>query len=248
MMKETVEVTLLKGIMQEGFTSIPNILFQNYRKLGLSSDEFLLLLQFLVQSQTGQSFPDLKLLAQRMEISDESVFSLIQSLLDKKIIKLDKERDASGKVYDQVNYDFLWEKLEALMIEAEQPALDSSQAGVSEKDLLKAIQEEFGRSLSPIELETVGMWIDQDGYDLELIYLSLKEAVLNNAYSLKYMDRILLTWEKKNIRTKDDAHREISRHRKNWQGTANGQKEKTGQQAPVPLHNWLEDQEEDAKK
>lgn len=31
--------------------------------------------------------------------------------------------------------------------------------------------------------------------------MALREAVLSQAYSLKYIDRILLSWEKKNIKT-----------------------------------------------
>ena len=39
----------------------------------------------------------------------------------------------------------------------------------------------------------------------ELIRLALREAVLNQAYSLKYIDRILLAWERKNITTKEQV-------------------------------------------
>ena len=38
----------------------------------------------------------------------------------------------------------------------------------------------------------------------ELIRLALR-AVLNQAYSLKYIDRILLAWERKNITTKEQV-------------------------------------------
>jgi len=44
-----------------------------------------------------------------------------------------------------------------------------------------------------------------------LIQLALKEAVLSQAYSLKYMDRILLSWERKNLKTAAQVQREKER-------------------------------------
>ena len=37
----------------------------------------------------------------------------------------------------------------------------------------------------------IGQWLNTDHYSPELIRLALREAVLNQAYSLKYIDRIL---------------------------------------------------------
>ena len=46
-------------------------------------------------------------------------------------------------------------------------------------------------------MEMIKQWQTEDGYPDDLIQLALKEAVLNQAFSLKYMDRILLSWERK---------------------------------------------------
>ena len=78
------------------------------------------------------------------------------------------------------------------------------------KQLYQGFEKEFGRPLSPIELEMIGQWLNTDHYSPELIRLALREAVLNQAYSLKKkalresvggeayslknIDRILLAW------------------------------------------------------
>ncbi|WP_406603098.1 DnaD domain-containing protein [Latilactobacillus sakei] len=46
--------------------------------------------------------------------------------------------------------------------------------------------------------------MDLDHYSAELIQLAVREAVLNQVYSLKYVDKILLNWQKQNIQTKED--------------------------------------------
>ena len=46
-----------------------------------------------------------------------------------------------------------------------------------------------------------------------MISLALKEAVLSQAYSLRYMDRILLNWEKRNLTTVKQVQKEENRQR-----------------------------------
>lgn len=62
------------------------------------------------------------------------------------------------------------------------------------------IENEFGRTLSPTEYEVVLKWEDN-----ELTRYAIKQAVLNGAYSIKYILRILENYEKDNIKTVQQA-------------------------------------------
>lgn len=66
------------------------------------------------------------------------------------------------------------------------------------------IETEFGRPLSPIELETIAIWIDEDHYSFEIIVCALQEAVLNQVWNLKYMNTILINWSKQHITNKQE--------------------------------------------
>lgn len=66
------------------------------------------------------------------------------------------------------------------------------------------IETEFGRPLSPIELETIAIWIDEDHYNFEIILCALQEAVLNQVWNLKYMNTILINWSKQHITNKQE--------------------------------------------
>ena len=46
--------------------------------------------------------------------------------------------------------------------------------------------------LSPMECESITMWLDEDGHTVEIIRAALKEAVLAQKISLRYIDRILI--------------------------------------------------------
>ena len=56
-----------------------------------------------------------------------------------------------------------------------------------------------------MEIETISMWLDQDGHSPEVIRKALMEAVLSQKMSLRYMDRILFEWKKKKVKTSEDA-------------------------------------------
>lgn len=66
------------------------------------------------------------------------------------------------------------------------------------------IETEFGRPLSPIELETIAIWIDEDHYSFEIVICALQEAVLNQVWNLKYMNTILQNWSKQHITNKQE--------------------------------------------
>lgn len=72
------------------------------------------------------------------------------------------------------------------------------------EEIFNKIETEFGRPLSPIELETIGIWIDEDHFSYEIIICALQEAVLNQVWNLKYMNTILQNWSKQHITNKQE--------------------------------------------
>nr|WP_276538642.1 DnaD domain protein [Dehalobacterium formicoaceticum] len=69
------------------------------------------------------------------------------------------------------------------------------------KVVLSSIEKEFGRPLTPIENDKIMEWLEQLGFDADLVLEALKRTVLRGVYNLNYIDRILLEWKKSNIRT-----------------------------------------------
>jgi DnaD/phage-associated family protein len=71
------------------------------------------------------------------------------------------------------------------------------------KDIYSFIEDNFNRTLSPIEYEQISEWEDN-----ELTRYAIKQAVLNGAYSIKYITRILESYKAKNIKTIHEAQRD----------------------------------------
>ena len=70
--------------------------------------------------------------------------------------------------------------------------------------LFTFVEENFGRPLAPLELEEINTWKDND-----LTRYAIKQAILNGKYNIKYISRILLAYERENIKTvQQDQERE----------------------------------------
>lgn len=235
------EKLLMKWI-EAGQTEIPTLLLKHYRELGLNNDDFVLIMQLKSYMDQGNYFPDLNKIAEAMDISKNNAFKAVHQLIQKKILSIETKKDEDGISDDAYSFNLLWEKLIVLMKQNED-ALEFKQESEDEKNLYSIFEAEFGRPLSPMEIESLVMWMEEDKYSKDLIQLALREAVLNQVYSFKYIDRILLTWEKKNIRTKEQVEKESQKFRdysknKNQARLDDDDDDSSG---PVPMINWLED-------
>lgn len=72
-----------------------------------------------------------------------------------------------------------------------------------DKTVFDYLEEEFGKLLSPMEIEVVKTW----NYDIEIIKLAIKEASTNNQRSIKYIDKILYNWEQANLKSSEEVIR-----------------------------------------
>ena len=234
----------LKDYLVGGETTISNLLLHNYTKLGLNTEEFMLWLQLYAAHQAGDDFPDLIVIAQNMGSSTEKIYESLNNLVEKNFVALETNLDEQGRQSDRYNLFPAFEKLSVLQ---EQQRFQEEEASdlAAQKKMLRSFEQEFGRPLSPIEYQKIGYWLNDDHYAPSLIELALQEAVLNQAYNFKYIETVLQSWEKKNIRSKAQVEEEQRRRKQILL-----QKEEQNQPEELPkvsLYNWLEGTDPNAK-
>lgn len=71
---------------------------------------------------------------------------------------------------------------------------------ISHNTLYDYIEENFGRTLAPLEYQEIITWNDS-----ELTKYAIKQAILNGKYNIKYISRILSAYERENIKTVQQA-------------------------------------------
>ena len=215
-----------------GSTSVPNALLQNYRKLQLTADECLLI-AWLMQRHPEESFViDVRATCIQFGIDERQLFSIIQHLMDRQVLEIKQREARDGKKVDYYSFKPLLRQLEVLFKQSSFSVEKMSQKDVN---VLALIEQEFNRQLSGFEIEMISGWIHKDKYPQELIVAALKEAILNQAHNVKYIDRILLAWKNKGIKSAQQLAASETR-------TKNAQVEvkpnETANQS-VPLVNWV---------
>ena len=167
---------------------VPNILFKNYRKLNITDSELIILIYLINADNTFNP----KQIAKDLNFKLDETMDLINSLIEKNIIKIDI---INKKVREEIiNLDELYNKLAFIIIDGKEK---------KSNNLFDVFEKEFGRTLSPMDYEIISDW--QKDFDDKLILLALKEAVFNNVTNLRYIDKIIRDWSKKGIKTEEDV-------------------------------------------
>jgi DNA replication protein len=191
------------------FVSIPAMWLSKLSQLGLSPAEFLILVQILAASQLErQDFLTPQELALRSGMTAMETSEHIGNLVNQGFLSIGERLEENGTHSNYYDLKPLWSRLRG-----RDPL--NNQTREWRKDVVTLFEEEFGRPLSGLECEQIRQWMERDGHAEWIITEALREAVLANKYSFKYIDRILYDWQRNRIRTRSEleAYRESYRER-----------------------------------
>lgn len=163
-------------------------------KNNLSLEEFLLVLFF---DNSYDSTFDIELIKPVLNLNEEKILEIYSSLLSKNVIKVKTEKNNDGKICEKIYLEEFYRN-----IMEEQQKEDKKKM---KEDIFSVFEQKFGRTLSGMDYEVINAWIT-NGFSEELIIAALNEAVYNGVTNLRYIDKILYEWNKKNIKTVADLH------------------------------------------
>ncbi|WDF81517.1 DnaD domain protein [Lacticaseibacillus pabuli] len=188
----------INAFIGAGFLSLSKLILNHYQDTDLTPSELIAYLFLTDSVQAGVSEPELNTLANRAKMRPADFATALSNLSNKHAIVIRTERDRDGRMHDIYDVTPLLDQLlqsEKAATSGTQTVATANTGASTTRQLMGQVETEFGRPLSPIEQQTIRAWLREDHYQPELISLALQEAVLNQAYSLKYMDRILINWE-----------------------------------------------------
>lgn len=160
-------------------------------------------------------------LSEEFNIPLKEIMISIEELKNKQYISVKLEKNNDDKMEEKIYLDFLYNKLLMNIIDKEEE--------VETNDIFSRFEEEFGRTLSPIEYELINGWLEF-GYEKEIVLEALREAKLNDVTNLKYIDRILIEWNKKGIKNIS----QVKKDRENFSKKKN---------IEIPEFDWVNDEE-----
>lgn len=173
------------------------LLINNYRNLDLKEEEVMILLVIDSLLNNNETIITPDLLALKMNYSQQVLDKHLSSLLNKNLINI--EEDEQGKIKTTLNgikYIVVSDFLKA------QTNTKSENDLQKEQNLFEIFENQFGRPLSFVEMDTMQQWL-QEGYEEDKIILALKEAVAMKKKNIRYIDKILLEWRQQEERKQE---------------------------------------------
>mgnify|MGYP003553563848 FL=1 len=237
----STEYNRLRSWTQQRYVTVPQLFFQLYKELNVADDEAIIILHLLSYFEEGIEFPTPQDLANRTSFMPNDISMKMQRLMQKGLLEMTQGIDANGKISEKFSLFPLWERTMQLLDQKAQMQTDSVTKN-EEGEIFSLFEQEFGRLLSPMELETIGMWLDNDGHSPAIIKAALKEAVVAGKVSLRYIDRILFEWKKKNI----TSVKQIEQHAEQFRTRSTQPVQPVSQQQPTTsgmFYNWLDERE-----
>ena len=108
------------------------------------------------------------------------------------------KKNENNVIEEYISLELFYNKLYSIIIDHNTEKKDS--------DIYSIFEKEFGRVLSPTEINKIKDWLDNDISE-ELIVEALKEAVINGGMSMRYIDTIIFSWIKKGYKKVEDIKR-----------------------------------------
>ena len=226
------DASLLQHYLQAGETNISNLLLHHYKELGMTTSQFVLYLQFKSYQDRGIMNPDVRTIAKNLGTKERQVFEQLHQMMTNHLVEQKMRKMEDGKEDAIYDFSLLINKL-ALLNENDQEETIKVENTNSRVETFNQLEAEFGRPLSSMELQIVNDWLDN--YSAIMIKLALRQAVMNSALNLQYMDRILQSWDRQGLRTE----RDINEHEKRFeQRKEAGQKpeKKTLKKPKIPIY------------
>lgn len=195
----------LEKLLREKPIILPRFLFNNYLRLGITSDELIILILIIDKGDKVVYNPES--ISNSIGLDKYKVMELLNNLNEKKIISITVEKNEEGKSEEYISLDLMYKKILGTMIDKE-----SEVKTIDNSDIFSIFESEFGRTISSMECQIIKGWID-DNFSHELIMEALKEAIYNGVTSLRYIETILYNWRKKGYKTKKDIEEDKKKTR-----------------------------------
>lgn len=222
---------LYENVLLDQIT-IPCRLLTEYQKHNIDEQELIIILQIHRFSTQGVYFPTPDELSAAVTFDHQQCSTILRKLLQKDVLKIIENHDSQSRVNERYSLEPLWTKL------FEQKKNDEAAVNEHVINIFLLFEQEFGRTLSPFEIETINIWLDEDEQDPALIKAALREAVLMSKLNFKYIDRILREWKRKGIRSVEQARE----HSRAFHNRTNDSETKQNRDQSI-YYNWLDEDE-----
>lgn len=173
---------MLKELIEYKCIDLSRLLILKAKELNINDNECHILLLVHNLKEIGVKTVTPQIIKNYSTLSNQELNEVLGSLLEKKYI------------YNHLGAISL-NNLEKILLQKN----EESDKKEEEFDLIAVFEEQFGRALSPIEINIIKEW-KESNYSDDMIVKALKEAVKSQVFNFRYIERILINWSQNGIK------------------------------------------------
>ena len=208
---------VFKTLKEKDFV-VKNFLIKVATELKLSLNETILLIYFMNQEEPTLN---IKNITSNVYLTEEEIMEAFSRLVGINLISMSVVKNNDGTRSEIISLDNIIKQVSTDITKKHNVEI--------KENIFEIFEREFGRPLSPMEYEIINDWISQ-GTSEELILEALREAIYNGVKSLRYISKIILSWQEKGYKNKNDVNK--------------GLRKESEENMLTDLfdYNWLEDE------
>jgi DNA replication protein len=218
-----VNNNVLESLVKEKDYFFKKQLFKVVKDFKLTINELILLIYFLNQDNPVL---DTNIIKEITSLDEKEILEAFTFLNSKGLLTINMIKSKDGKVNEVIDLGNVYKAFVS--------NINANIKSKTKQDIFTIFEQEFGRTLSPMEFEVITQWV-KSGMNEELIIGALKEATYNGVSNLRYIDKIIYEWGKKGFKSMDDVNNHLQRKTEN----TSPNKENN----ILFDYNWLEDEE-----
>lgn len=167
---------------------VVNQILDQQENLQLSAQQLMVLLYLWLIVASGNVNPSHQLLAEKSALSVAEIRKTLSELQKKQLFHLELYQDEIT-LNEQYDMSPLFEVL------FDEQLTTDKQPSNQLQNFIQKTEREFGRMLSPIEIQYLQSEIYDRQIPIDLLYQALEETVLSGIKNFKYMAAILRNWQ-----------------------------------------------------
>lgn len=173
---------MLKNLMESKCINVERLLVLKAKELKIDGNECHILLLIYTLMDAGNKMVTPQMLQNYSTLSSQELNEVLKALLEKKFIYNRAGSISLNHLEDKLIRENKVEEVEEV-----------------EVNIVSIFEDQFGRPLSPIELNIIREWKEAN-YSDEMIVKALKEAVKSQVLNFRYVEGILNNWAKNGIK------------------------------------------------
>lgn len=150
-----------------------------------------------LSENTGLSIQQIRTSLKKLILTNEITIKTTNKYTVIKVNNYNKYQDYNKQINNQITNNQLSNNKQSTTTKQ---IKQNNKEIIYNNNIYDFVERNFGRTLSPVEYEEIALWKDTD-----LTRYAIKQSVISNKCSIKYISRILYAYERENIKTVQQA-------------------------------------------